>query len=176
MPHRDRVAVAFYRCPESRELDASRTISQGHRAGFDHGHFSSSKCRQVKLVLWAPIPLAFQRLRSLWSSQTPRQEWIWANFLCLRGTQQPGWSRVMCSCAEGLRCGSWEPWMWLTVHVGADAHASLCLSRRTKNESLIKKSIQTAMDLRVKFPGIVAGFDLVMGAAQSPQGRAGRHH
>ncbi|XP_004007020.4 adenosine deaminase 2 isoform X2 [Ovis aries] len=32
---------------------------------------------------------------------------------------------------------------------------------RTKNESLIKKSIQTAMGLRVKFPGIVAGFDLV---------------
>uniref|UniRef100_A0A4W2ICG5 Adenosine deaminase 2 n=1 Tax=Bos indicus x Bos taurus TaxID=30522 RepID=A0A4W2ICG5_BOBOX len=32
---------------------------------------------------------------------------------------------------------------------------------RIKNESLIKKSIQTAMDLRVKFPGIVAGFDLV---------------
>ncbi|KAM9683505.1 adenosine deaminase 2 isoform 3-T4 [Dama dama] len=32
---------------------------------------------------------------------------------------------------------------------------------RTKNESLIKKSIQTAMDLRAKFPGIVAGFDLV---------------
>ncbi|KAI4545919.1 hypothetical protein MG293_002474 [Ovis ammon polii] len=31
---------------------------------------------------------------------------------------------------------------------------------RTKNESLIKKSIQTAMGLRVKFPGIVAGFDL----------------
>lgn len=80
----------------------------------------------------------------------------------------------MCSCAEGLRRGSWEPWMWSTVHLGADACVSLCLSHRTKNESLIKKSIQTAMGLRVKFPGIVAGFDLVMGAARSSQGKTGR--
>lgn len=81
----------------------------------------------------------------------------------------------MCSCAEGLRHSSWEPWTWLAVHLGADSCASLCLSRRTKNESLIKKSIQTAMDLRAKFPGIVAGFDLVMCPERSPRGRAEGH-
>lgn len=56
---------------------------------------------------------------------------------------------------------------------GACARASLHLSHRSKDASTITKSIQTAMELRAKFPGMVAGFDLVMGPAQSPPGRAG---
>lgn len=56
---------------------------------------------------------------------------------------------------------------------GACACASLHLSHRSKDASTITKSIQTAMELRAKFPGMVAGFDLVMGPAQSPLGRAG---
>lgn len=47
----------------------------------------------------------------------------------------------------------------------ADSQPSPLFSRRSKDVSLIKESVQRAMELRAKFPQMVAGFDLVMDPA-----------